>query len=364
MRLATKPGPSPTTAGRFPIPRKNSTSRPTISGAVAAEGMTSTPGVHSGGLNQCIPQKRPGRPTNSERALMGRDDVLETMTASCGAAEQEVRISSFNPMSSGTASKTRSASATVPATSSAVSTASTLPTEFSANSPALACPLARRTSRSFASLVWSGVASVSTTSIPAAAKHSATPNPIVPAPMTAALCGQPLWESRSFTWQALRSQDAATCDQGHRKKRNGRQSEERRTARVRYLLPVYGRVGHHVFGVIDISWLLARLVLIFHRRHFLIVSRRSRAVVGRWRRVVCRVSSLTRDARRGDDRVVAVRVEGRVGIGERRMVAHIVVDRSFYLRASVLVRDRDLSLLVGEDCLRPVAVFEGYGRTG
>src|SRR5215211_3816213 len=92
IRLATKPGPSPTTAGRLPMERKNSTSRPTISGAVAAEGMTSTPGVHSGGLNQCIPQKRPGRPTNSERTLMGRDDVLETMTASCGAAEQEVRI--------------------------------------------------------------------------------------------------------------------------------------------------------------------------------------------------------------------------------------------------------------------------------
>ena len=40
--------------------RKNSTSRPTTPSSVAAAGMTSTPGVHSGGLNQCMPQKRPG----------------------------------------------------------------------------------------------------------------------------------------------------------------------------------------------------------------------------------------------------------------------------------------------------------------
>ena len=53
----------------------------------------------------------------------------------------------FNPMSSGTASKTRSTSPTAPATSSAVSTASTLPTAPSANSPASACPFVRLTSR-------------------------------------------------------------------------------------------------------------------------------------------------------------------------------------------------------------------------
>src|SRR5215210_9000085 len=103
--------------------------------------MTSTPGVHSGGLNQCIPQKPSGRPTNSERSLIGNEDVLETITASCGAAaEQSSRISCFNPRSSGTASKTRQTSSTVPATSSAVSTASTLPTAPSATSPASACP--------------------------------------------------------------------------------------------------------------------------------------------------------------------------------------------------------------------------------
>ena len=198
MRLATNPGPSPTTAGRFPIPRRNSTSRSTTSGAVVAAGMTSTPGVHSGGLNQCIPQKRPGLPTNSERSLIGNEDVLETITASCGAAsEQESRISSFNPMSSGTASKTRPTSPTAPATSSAVSTASTLSTASSANSPASACPLARCTSRLFASLVSSGVASVRSTLIPAAAKHSATPNPIVPAPIMAAPRGQSWWDPRS-----------------------------------------------------------------------------------------------------------------------------------------------------------------------
>src|SRR5918994_4863220 len=230
MRLATKPGPSPTTAGRFPIPRKNSTSCSTTSGAVAAAGMISTPGVHSGGLNQCIPQKRQGRPTNSERSLIGSEDVFETITASCAAAaEQEFRISSFNPRSSGTASKTRSTSPTAPATSSAVSTASTLPTAPSAISPASACPFVRLTSRPLASLVSSGVASVRSTLIPAAAKHSATPNPIVPAPTTAVPRGQPWWESLSSTRQALRSQDGATCDQHHRQKCDGCQGDVRRT---------------------------------------------------------------------------------------------------------------------------------------
>src|ERR687889_903479 len=338
MRLATKPGPSPTTAGRLPMERKNSTSRPTISGAVAAEGMTSTPGVHSGGLNQCIPQKRPGRPTNSERSLMGSDDVLETMTASCGAAEQELRISSFNPMSSGTASKTRSASATVPSTSSAVFTASALPTALSANSPASACPLVRLTSRPFASLVSSGVASVRSTLMPAAAKHSATPSPMVPAPMTAVPRGQPWWDSLSSTRQALRSQDGAACDQRHRQKCDGCQGDVRRPSGPGHFADHY-RFGHNPFGVID----RACPVLVVRRR---------------------RATAPTGDTRRANDTVVAIRVERRVSVRERRVVADIVAGRSHYRRASVLGRDRDPSLLVGEDCPCSVAICERYGRAG
>src|ERR671938_1620020 len=97
IRLATNPGPLATTAGRLPIDLRNSTTRSTTSGSVTAAGMTSTPGVHSGGLNQCIPQKRPGLPTNSERSLIGNEDVFETMTASAGAASEQVeRISRFN----------------------------------------------------------------------------------------------------------------------------------------------------------------------------------------------------------------------------------------------------------------------------
>ena len=52
-----------------------------------------------------------------------------------------------------------------------------------------------------------------TTVIPATAKHSATPRPIVPAPTTAATRGQPWWERLSSTRYRLRPQDAPAHDQ-------------------------------------------------------------------------------------------------------------------------------------------------------
>src|SRR5215208_5089773 len=301
--------------------------------------MTSAPGVHSGGLNQCIPQKCSGRPTNAERSLIGNEEVFETITASCGAAaEQESRISSFKLMSSGTASKTRSTSPTAPATSSAVSISSTLPTALSANSPASACTFARCTSRLLASFVSSGVASVRSTLIPATAKHSATPNPIVPAPMMAAPRGQPWWEIRSSTRQALRSQDGATCDQRHRQKCDSCQGDVRRTSGLRHFAD-YDRFRHNAFGVID----RACPVLVVRRR---------------------RATAPTADTRRSDDTVVAIRVERRVSVREPRVVADVVEGRSHYSQASVLGRDRDPSLLVGKDCPRSVAIFQGYGGAG
>src|SRR3712207_1318332 len=91
MRLATKPGPLPTTAGRLPMDRRKPTRRPTVSASVVAAGMTSTPGVHSGGLNQCIPQNRSGPSTNLASSSIGSEEVFETITASGEAAEQAPR---------------------------------------------------------------------------------------------------------------------------------------------------------------------------------------------------------------------------------------------------------------------------------
>jgi hypothetical protein len=160
--------------------------------------MTSTPGVHSGGLNQCTPRNLFGCSTAPARSSIGSEEVLETMTASgCAAFEQAARISCLRSRSSNTASKTSPASLEASGALSAGSTASARPAASAESRPASACPLARWTSLSFASRVISGVASVSRTSMPAAAKHSATPRPIVPAPITATLYGQPSYDPRS-----------------------------------------------------------------------------------------------------------------------------------------------------------------------
>src|ERR671920_1592297 len=170
----------------------------TTSESVVEAGMTSTPGVHSGGLNQCIPQKRSGCSTDPASSSIGSDEVLETITASVGAAsEQADNISCLRCRSSGTASKTSSALPTAPSVLSAVSTAFALSAASAASRPASACPRVRSTSCSFASRVSSCVASVRRTSMPAAAKHSATPRPIVPTPTMAALWGQPSYNPRS-----------------------------------------------------------------------------------------------------------------------------------------------------------------------
>src|SRR5215212_9617116 len=158
--------------------------------------------------------------------------------------------------------------------------------------------------------------------------------------------------------RTLGSQNTATGDHRHTQKRDGCKGEVRGTARVWHLLDC-DRLGHNAFGVIHGAWFV-----LIGRRTDIVFRLRHRAVLGRWRRVGGgRVPSLTRNARRGDDLVVAIRVERGIGVRERRMIADKIVDRSHYLRVPVLVRDRDPSFLVGEDRPRSVAVFEGYGRT-
>src|SRR3712207_1240858 len=215
MRFATNPGPSPTSAGRFPMFFRNLIIRSTTSGSVALAGITSTPGVHSGGLNQCVPRNRSGCSTALASSSIGNDEVLDTMTASGGAAfEQAARISCLRSSFSGAAPKTSPASLDASGAPSAVSPAAARPAASSESNPASACPPMRSTSLSFASRVISGVASVSRTPRPAAAKHSATPRPMVPPPITATVRGQPSYELRSSILslrQGIRSQASGLC---------------------------------------------------------------------------------------------------------------------------------------------------------
>ena len=57
-------------------------------GSSATAGMTSMPGVHSGGLNQCTPRKRAGSRTAPASPSIGSEEVFEAMIAASGAAAE------------------------------------------------------------------------------------------------------------------------------------------------------------------------------------------------------------------------------------------------------------------------------------
>ena len=61
---------------------RNASTRSTTARSVAGPAITSMPGVHSGGLNQCTPRKRSGRSTDSASPAIGSEEVLVAMTAS------------------------------------------------------------------------------------------------------------------------------------------------------------------------------------------------------------------------------------------------------------------------------------------
>ena len=87
MRLATKPGPSPTTTGVLPsrVERLDDHARRPARRSTAC-GITSTHGTRSGGTNQCTPRKRPGVRSPAASSAIGMDDVFVAMTASSPAA--------------------------------------------------------------------------------------------------------------------------------------------------------------------------------------------------------------------------------------------------------------------------------------
>ena len=125
-RFAMNPTPPATTLGCLPIMLRSSTTRSTTARSVCGPSTTSTPGVHSGGLNQCIPRKRSGRSTNPERVAMFSDEVLLARIAPGWAAASHARSTpSLTPMSSVTHSMMRSAPRTASAMSSAARTCAT-----------------------------------------------------------------------------------------------------------------------------------------------------------------------------------------------------------------------------------------------
>ena len=185
-RLDTKPARSPTSAGRLPTARRKASTRSTVPRAVSGPAMTSMPGVHSGGLNQCTPRNRCGSATAAASPAIGSEEVLVAMTAAAGAAaEQRPRTSALSSGSSGTASTTRSAPATAASRSGGVVTRSVRSTASSGSSPAATWPRVRSSSRSRACSASSGEASTSATRSPARARWPAMPPPIVPPPSTA-----------------------------------------------------------------------------------------------------------------------------------------------------------------------------------
>src|SRR5581483_321515 len=77
IRLATKPGPSPTTTAVLPSRRSVSTTDATTRASLAAAGITSTHGTSSGGTNQCTPRKRAAVRSPLASSPIGIDDGLD-----------------------------------------------------------------------------------------------------------------------------------------------------------------------------------------------------------------------------------------------------------------------------------------------
>ena len=170
-RLETKPARSATSAGRLPRPRSSSRTRSTVSRLVAGVAMTSIPGVHSGGLNQCTPRKRAGSRTAPASPPIGSEEVFDVMIAVAGAAaEQRASTSSLSACSSGTASITSSTSPTAASRSGGVTTRAVASVASALSSPASTWPCVRSTSRSLARSPSSSEASTSATRSPARAR--------------------------------------------------------------------------------------------------------------------------------------------------------------------------------------------------
>ena len=86
IRLATKPGPSPTTTAVLPSRASASTTTSTTRSSVGGARITSTHGTSSGGTNQWTPRKRAGLCSPAASSAIGIDDVFVAITASSSAA--------------------------------------------------------------------------------------------------------------------------------------------------------------------------------------------------------------------------------------------------------------------------------------
>ena len=146
-RLETKPARSATSAGCLPTARRKSSIVSTVARSVAGPAITSMPGVHSGGLNQCTPRKRPGsrhrlgEPGDRQGRGVGGDDRRRRR-----GRDARRRICAFSSGSSGTASTTRSAPSTAASTSAAALTCSVRTSASPSSNPASTCPRVRSSS--------------------------------------------------------------------------------------------------------------------------------------------------------------------------------------------------------------------------
>jgi len=181
------PGVSCTSMAVFPISSTYSSAMASVFSLVRSATTISTSGMMCVGLKKCRPSVRLASSRTLASSVTERDDVFVAMTASSGApASTSWKTSFLIPMSSGTASMARSASATasesdvVPSRRASVaSTSSAVAFSRSTASSRLASTCASPSSTSSRST------SRTTTSWPARALTCAIPWPIAPAPITA-----------------------------------------------------------------------------------------------------------------------------------------------------------------------------------
>ena len=178
-----------TTTGVFPSFLTSSTMASVVSSLVPSPLTTSTRVMRTGGLKKCIPMTLSGLSVWAAISVMLRLEVLLARMAWAGAASfSRLNMLFLSSIFSGTASTTRSASATAASRSTlvlilarAAFASSSRMVFFSANLPRLQLML------SMAFLRTSSLMSTRVTSKPARARSSPIPWPMSPAPRTVAL---------------------------------------------------------------------------------------------------------------------------------------------------------------------------------
>ncbi len=228
------PARSPMTTGALPSFSRNATTSVTTSGSVITVRTTSTSLSTGAGLKKCVPTTLPGRLVWAAISVTDSAEVLEASTVAGGQIRSSApRISALSGRSSGTASTTRSQSA---------SAASEVPQLIRPSSaacsaaPSLPLATARVVDRSrWARARVTPAASASTpmTVSPVRANTSAMPDPMVPRPTTPTV-----WNSRAMANLPRRRAETALPAGNFRRSCHGRRAAP-------------GELHHRIDPVID-----------------------------------------------------------------------------------------------------------------